>query len=250
MIEDCAQIPFGLYKGRAVGALGHMGVFSLNYHKHIHTGEGGICVTGDDRLAERMQLIRNHGESVVGAKGVDDIANIIGFNFRMTELEAAIGGEQLKKLPDAALQRRRAADRLSAGLRGLEGLRTPIVKAGCTHVYYVYPLVLDTAATGVGRGRLAEALRAEGVQINEGYVNAHLLPLFQRRIAYGRGGFPWTAPFVRGAVSYAKGICPVAERLQDSDFLGIELCRFQYDDDEVDLVIEAFRKVWAQRGTL
>ena len=106
VIEDCAQVPFAAYKGRPVGTFGHMGVFSLNYHKHIHTGEGGLVVTNDDRLAERVALIRNHGDAVVGKKGHDDILNIVGFNFRLGEMEAAVGRCQLAKGPDLVARRR------------------------------------------------------------------------------------------------------------------------------------------------
>ncbi|HEU4879439.1 MAG TPA: DegT/DnrJ/EryC1/StrS family aminotransferase, partial [Gemmatimonadaceae bacterium] len=98
VIEDAAQVPGATYKGRPAGTQGHMGVFSLNYHKTIHTGEGGVVVTNDDEFAERMALIRNHGEVVVKDKGTEDIVNLVGFNYRMTEIEAAIGIEQLKKL--------------------------------------------------------------------------------------------------------------------------------------------------------
>ena len=99
VIEDCAQAPFATYKGRPVGTLGHMGVFSFNYHKHIHTGEGGVVTTNDDGLCERLQLIRNHGEAVVGGQGVANLINMVGFNFRMGEIEAAIARCQLAKGP-------------------------------------------------------------------------------------------------------------------------------------------------------
>src|SRR5262249_139682 len=99
VVEDAAQAPGALYKGRPVGTLGHMGVFSLNYHKQIHTGEGGVITTNDSSLAERLQLIRNHGENIIEPKKVQgDLYNTWGFNFRMPEIEAAIGIEQLKKL--------------------------------------------------------------------------------------------------------------------------------------------------------
>ncbi len=244
VIEDAAQVPEALYKGRFVGTIGHIGVYSLNYHKHIHTGEGGVCVTNDPSLAERMQLIRNHAESVVEDKGVKDLSNMIGFNFRMTEIEAAIGLAQLKKLTTLAGRRTSAADRLTAGLRDLEGLRVPVVKAGCTHVYYVYPLVYEAGETGVSRRAILEALQAEGVPVAGGYENLHLLPMYQKRLAYGTRGFPWTADFYKGDVSYAKGICPVAETLHDESFLQIGLCSHAFTDREVDLVIDAFRKVW------
>src|SRR5215510_5041572 len=96
VIEDTAQAPGALYRGRYAGTLADMGVFSLNYHKTIQSGEGGVVVTDNDDLAERLQLIRNHGETVVKAKGAQNIVNLIGFNYRMTEVEAAIAGEQLK----------------------------------------------------------------------------------------------------------------------------------------------------------
>lgn len=244
VIEDAAQAPGALYKGRYAGTIAQIGVFSLNYHKHIHTGEGGICVTNDPTLAERLQLIRNHAEAVAGDKGVDDYSNMIGFNFRMTEIEAAIGIEQLKKLPVLSERRIAVAGRFTEGLYGLQGLRTPVVKADCTHVYYVYPLVYRKEVTGVDRARVVDALRAEGVPVGDRYVNLHLLPLYQKKIAYGTKGFPWTAGFYNGHVSYDKGICPVAEILQDERHLGIGLCINDYGDEDVDLIIEAFRKVW------
>lgn len=245
VIEDCAQAPWALYKGRFSGTVAHIGGFSLNFHKQIHTGEGGVCVTNDARLAERLQLIRNHAEAVVGDKGVSELANMIGFNFRLGEIEAAIGVEQLRKLPRLVAERQAGAERLTRGLTGLPGLRVPVIKPGCTHVYYVYPLVLDASVTGVPRATLVEALAAEGIPgLMGGYTNIHLLPIYQKRIAYGARGFPWVPEIYRGNVSYRKGICAVAESLHERDFLGMEFCLHRYTDGEVDLVIEAFRKVW------
>src|SRR3954470_23813830 len=95
LVEDNAQGPLAMEDGRYAGTIGHLGVFSLNYHKHIHAGEGGMCVTNDARLAQRLRMIRNHGENVVEAWGVDDISNMIGFNLRLTEMSAAVGRAQL-----------------------------------------------------------------------------------------------------------------------------------------------------------
>ncbi|MEO8211538.1 MAG: DegT/DnrJ/EryC1/StrS family aminotransferase, partial [bacterium] len=85
VIEDCAQSPMSVYKGRNVGTIGDVGVFSLNYHKHIHTGEGGMITTNNPKIAEKLELIRNHGEAVVEGKKVQDMWNTYGFNYRMTE---------------------------------------------------------------------------------------------------------------------------------------------------------------------
>lgn len=251
VIADTAQAPGTHYKGRMTGTLAHVGGFSLNYHKHIHTGEGGILVTNDDGIAERLQLIRNHAEAVVGDKGVTDLRNMVGYNFRLGEIECAIGIEQLKKLARFIAGRQRAADRLTEGLQGLTGLRTPVVKPGCTHAYYMYPMILDVKQLGVPRARVVEALVAEGVKgVSGGYTNIHLLPMYQQRIAYGSKGFPWTAEFCHRDVSYDKGICPVAELLHDSTYMGFAMCMYEMTDDDVDMLVRAFHKVWAQLASL
>jgi perosamine synthetase len=251
VIADSAQAPGAMYKGKSVGTVTEIGCFSLNYHKHIHTGEGGILVTNDDALADRMQLIRNHAEAVVGGKGVTEINNMVGHNFRLGEIESAIGLAQLRKLAGFVASRQEAAARLTEGLSGLRGLRTPIVKPGCTHAYYVYPLVLDVEELGVTRARVFEALQAEGlVGLLQGYTNLHLLPTYQQKIAYGTRGFPWTSDICRRDVSYAKGICPVAERLHDATHLGFAMCMHELTADDVDLTIEAIRKVWDHLDSL
>ena len=251
IISDAAQAPGVNYKGRSSGTLGDVGGFSLNYHKHIHTGEGGILVTDDDQIADRARLIRNHAEAVVGDKGVTDLGNMIGFNFRLGEIEAAIGIEQLKKLQRLVAARQHSAERLASGLRGLPGLRTPVVRSGCTHAYYMFPMILDVDLLGVGRAALFEALQAEGVMgLAQGYQNVHLLPMYQRKMAYGHHGFPWTAEFARPDIDYRKGICPVAERLHESTYLGFELCVHELDDSEVDLIARAFHKVWTHLPAL
>lgn len=210
VIEDAAQAPGAAYKGRPAGTLAHMGVFSLNYHKTIHCGEGGVVVTRDARLAERLQLIRNHAEAVVAKKGADDLVNLVGFNFRMTEIEAAIAAEQLKKLAPLVSARQEAARYYDRRLRDLPGLSIPAVASEVQHGYYVYTLKYDPATTGVPRERFIDALRAEGIPLSGGYVEPlYLQPLYQRRVAIGGAGFP----FAGSGVDYRRGICPVAESM-------------------------------------
>ena len=245
IISDTAQAPAALYKGKYAGTLADIGGYSLNYHKHIHTGEGGIAVTDDDDLADRLRLIRNHAEVVVGDKGVTNLSNMIGFNLRLGEIECAIGIEQLKKLKTMVESRQRIARKLDQGLSGLKGLRIPAVKPDCSHVYYVYSMTLDTQVLGVSRETLHKALTAEGVPaLAARYENVHLLPMYQKKIAYGTKGFPWTSDICHRDIDYSKGICPVAERLHADSFLGFGVCSHEFRDDEVDLVIKAFHKVW------
>ncbi|MCC6274393.1 MAG: DegT/DnrJ/EryC1/StrS family aminotransferase [Leptospiraceae bacterium] len=244
VISDSAQSPGAYYKGKYAGTLTHIGGYSLNYHKHIHTGEGGILVTNDDVLAERMRLIRNHAEAVVGDKGETNLTNMIGYNFRLGEIECAIAIEQLKKLKGFVESRQKAANRLSEGLRGLPGLKLPVVKLDCSHVYYIYAMKVNEKELGVSRDYIHSALTAEGVSVSKRYQNIHLLPMYQKKIAYGSKGFPWTAEFCKRDVDYRKGICPVAEELNDSSYLGIQMCEYNLTDSDTDLIIESFRKVW------
>jgi len=244
VITDSAQSPGAVYKNRYAGTYGDVGGYSLNYHKHIHTGEGGIIVTNDDDLAERMRLIRNHGEAVVGDKGEENINNIIGYNFRMGEIEAAIGIEQLKKLPSLVMQRQLIAKRLDEGLKDLIGLNLPLSTEESTNVYYAYGMSLDLDLIPVSRDTIHSALVAEGVTISKAFQLIHLLPLYQKKIAYGSKGFPWSSDICKRKINYDKGICPVAEKMQDTSYLALGLCSFDWSEEDVDLVVESFKKVW------
>jgi perosamine synthetase len=251
VITDTAQAPGVFNKGRFTGTLSHVGGFSLNYHKHIHTGEGGIIVTNDDDIFERVQLIRNHAEAVVEGKGVTNLSNMIGHNFRLGEIESAIGIEQLKKLKGFIEGRQNAAELLTKGLSGLKGLRVPVIKPDCSHAYYQYPLVLDINKLGISRKKIHEALVAEGISgLEEGYCNIHLLPMYQKKIAYGSNGFPWSSDICKRDVSYEKGICPVAEDLHDRTFLTISMCLHEFDETDINLLVKAFHKVWNQLDSL
>jgi perosamine synthetase len=219
IISDAAQAPGSFYKERMSGTLADIGGFSLNYHKHIHTGEGGILVTNSDVYAERLQLIRNHAEAVVGPKAIDNLSNMVGYNFRFGEIEAAIGIEQLKKLKNIILSRQSIAEKLTKGINGLRGLITPKVRKDSTHSYYVYAMRLDTDQISISRSRIIQALEAEGLKgLLGGYANIHLLPMYQKKLAYGSKGFPWSSDICKRDVSYKKGICPNAETLHDSTF--------------------------------
>ena len=247
IISDTAQAPAAKYKGKWAGTLGDIGGYSLNYHKHIHTGEGGVVVTNDDALAERVRLIRNHAEAVLPDREAMPINNMLGYNFRLGEIECAIGIEQLKKLNGLVESRRALAERLAAGICELPGLSVPYVADGNTHVYYVFPLLVDPDITGVSKFEIAEALKAEGVILATQYQNLHLLPMYQQKTAYGSSGFPWSADFTRQDISYEKGICPVAEDMNERTYLGFGMCTYDLTESDVDLIIRAFHKVWAHK---
>lgn len=244
VISDAAQAPFAMYDNKLAGTLGDIGGYSLNYHKHIHTGEGGILVTNNDYYAEKLKLIRNHGEVVALDKNLDSIVNVIGHNFRLGEIECAIGIEQLKKLKTKVSRRQEIASLLNQGLKGLDGLEIPYVPENQTHSYYMYPIQIDANEIGISKDVICKALQAEGFNISSRYQNIHLLPIYQEKIAYGDKGFPWTADFSRKDISYARGICPNAEELNEFSYIGFGMCTYEWSNQDVKLIIDTFHKVW------
>lgn len=247
LIEDSAQAPLAAESDRLAGTVGHIGVFSLNYHKHIHCGEGGVCVSNDNELALRLQLIRNHAENCVEALGLENLTNLIGFNYRLTELSAAVALEQLARIDDLVGQREKIAAALTEAVRDLEGLQPPVVRNGCRHAYYVWALRFNEPLMGMPRALFSRALRAEGFPHFEAYVRPlYLLPVFQRRIALGPHGYP----FKLTNVDYSSGLCPVAERMWSREFIGFETCAHNIDEETLARLGEALRKVHRHRNEL
>ncbi len=251
LLSDTAQSPGAHVGSEFAGTLADIGGFSLNYHKHIPCGGGGVLITNNDRLAHRLSLIRNHAEVVVSSESPADLCNMLGYNFRMGEIEAAIASKQLLKLDDRIASRQRVAAELSDGLQSLRGVQTPHVADGASHVYYVYGLTLNIQELGVSRNQIVAALRAEGVPyLMSGYQNIHLLPLFRKKIAYGIQGFPWTSDYCSSKQVYAVGLCPIAEELHTHSFLGLNICMNELPSSDVALIIEAFHKVWSNLDNL
>ncbi len=255
VIEDAAQAPGALYKEKYAGTLGDMGVYSLNYHKHIHTGEGGVVVTDSDELAERLRLIRNHAEAVAEAKGVSSLANMIGYNFRMTEIEASMAREQLKKLERLVSSRIKNVEYLAKKLAGVPCLEPAAVRPPSRHAFYLHVLKYRTGSSPVTRDRFVEAVKAEleiterreteGIKVGAGYVKPlYLQPMYQKKIAYGKNGCPWTCDKYKGEVKYEKGICPVTEKMHEEVLITHELMHPDMRKKDLDDVARAFIKVW------
>jgi dTDP-4-amino-4,6-dideoxygalactose transaminase len=237
IIEDNAQGPLASHQKTFAGNLGTIGVFSLNYHKHIHTGEGGVIVTNDDDLAMRCRLIRNHAEAVVddlGYKGKP--VNLIGFNFRMTEIEAAIGKCQLRKLGDLIATRRKNVKFLEDQLKGIKFLEMPKIRQDCTHSYYCHAIKFNEEIAGITRQKFVNAVAAElavtelredeGVLLSEGYVRPiYLQSLYQNKTGIGDLGYPFNDPNNKTIMNYEKGICPVTEKLHYKEIISHELMR-------------------------
>lgn len=261
VIEDAAQSIGGSYHGKPAGTLADIGVFSLNYHKHIHCGEGGVVVTNDDTLADRVRLIRNHAEAVVEGKGTEDLTNLVGFNYRLTELQAAIARCQLRKLSGLLEPRWENARYLAERLSKIPPISAASEREGCVSALYVQPFKFDGARSPVSRNRFLDAVRAElavvekreaeGVLISSGYCKPlYLQPMFQKKIAWGRRGFPFQSPFNSREIDYPKGLCPTCERMHEEELFFHDLFSPAMGQGDLDDVVRAFEKVWEHRAVL
>ncbi len=251
VIEDCAQAPAATYKGSYVGTLGDIAVFSLNCYKTIQTGEGGVIVTNNEELAVRSQLIRNHAEYVVGDMGVKNLDNMLGWNYRMTEIQAAIASEQLKKLNALTEPRIELANYLTERIFKIDGITPPVVLPECKHVYYVYSMKFDEEKIGISRTSFVKALNAEGILHWEGYCKPlYMLPMYQNRMVFGGKGCPFNCHYYDGNVSYEKGLCPVTEKMYEKELFFNDFCRPPLTKKDLDDVVNAFYKVLENKDEL
>ncbi len=254
LIEDNAQAPGAKINDEFAGTIGDIGVLSLNYHKAMQTGEGGVAITNDDRLAQRMQLIRNHGE-VVLAKWEDgplpELENIVGWNYRMTEVEAAIGAAQIAKLDKLLDIRRSLAESLAEKLRHHDFLVTPLVRQNCTHSYYFFTMRFLAERAGFDRAVFVKAMQAEGVAISPGYeIPIYRYPMYQQMTAYGAKGCPFRCPHYDGTPDYSAGLCPTAERLYDVELVTTDICKYPNSELEVQEFADAVDKIASNRDRL
>lgn len=174
VLEDAAEAHGARYKGRRVGALGRIGAFSFYGNKIITTGEGGMLVTNDGALAERAAFLRDHAMDRKRRYYHPEI----GFNYRMTNIQAAIGCAQLEQA-EAILDRRKAiAAAYEAGLAGISGLGRPPAEPWAENVYWMYSVLVEDAF-GRDRDAVREGLRARGVDSRPFFVPLHELPPYR-----------------------------------------------------------------------
>lgn len=252
VIEDCAQSPGTIYKDKYVGTIGDLGIFSFQETKNITTGEGGMIVTNNADYAKNCRLIRNHGESIPDTETpLPDLVNNIGFNFRMTEITAALGRAQLKKIDENNRVRNENAQHLYKYLRCLPGLILPEVILKKGNICHVFPMIYDEKLTGVKRKVILEALRAEGIPVGGGYLR--LMPenpLFLKKIAYGDKGCPFNCKFYGKKINYDKKDYPVASELIYEKFIWFYNVNRPNTVKDMEDVVKAFRKVFANTDKL
>jgi len=205
LIEDCSQAHATRYKGRWLGTFGALGCFSLQQSKHMTTGDGGVTITSDPEYWERLRFFVDKG---FRRQGWGPRAYLfLAPNYRMAELQGAVGLAQVGKARAVVERRMRLGARLTEMLADIEGVQPAAVTPGSEHSYWAYPL-----RTGRHDGvRFGEALREEGIPNMPGYIGRPIYLCTEALTSfktYGQSGFPFGSPYVQREYRYTEGLCP------------------------------------------
>ncbi|MGC9359021.1 MAG: DegT/DnrJ/EryC1/StrS family aminotransferase [Anaerolineae bacterium] len=217
VIEDASQAHAALYRGRKVGSIGDLGAFSLMGGKH-HTagGQGGMVITNNEDLYWNAKRFADRGKPF----NSNETRNLfLGLNYRMTELEAAIGRVQLERLDEIVGARRLRANQLAERIADLESVRMRTLLPDTVSSYWLMLMHLDPSLLSVDKETFVRACLAEGIPMDPHYdYIAYENPWFRERATYGKSGCPWTCSFYGHEVEY-EGSCPGARAAIDSHFV-------------------------------
>ncbi|WP_078430394.1 UDP-4-amino-4,6-dideoxy-N-acetyl-beta-L-altrosamine transaminase [Alkalihalobacterium alkalinitrilicum] len=228
VIEDAAHSLGAFYKGKKIGSISDMTMFSFHPVKHITTGEGGIITTNNKDYFEKLMQFRTHGITRNNDKLFQYHGpwyyemQFLGFNYRMTDIQAALGISQLKKLIQFIEYRKRIIEKYNMGFKDLEQITIPYQKKDHESSWHLYIIRLNLDQLTVGRKEVFEALIKENIGVNVHYIPVHLQPYYQR-------------------LGYKKGICPNAEKLYE-EIITLPLFPAMSEKDVED-VINGVKKV-------
>jgi len=186
LIEDACHALGAEYRGKRVGGIADMTVFSFHPVKHLTTGEGGMVATNNARLAETLRRFRNHGVSSEARERQESgqwfyEMVLLGFNYRLTDIACALGLSQLDKLAANLARRREIAAQYAEAFRDLPAIVVPAVRDGVNPAWHLYPVRLKLEMLAVGRGEIFRALRAENIGVNVHYIPVHQRPYYRER---------------------------------------------------------------------
>jgi perosamine synthetase len=222
VIEDACHALGAEYKGRRVGSISHMTVFSFHPVKHITTGEGGMVTTDDPELTRRLRMFRNHGidsdarrRQAEGQWYYEMVA--LGYNYRLADIGCALGISQLRKLEQNLARRRWIAKQYTAVFAGVPGIVPLTERAGAVSAWHLYPIRLDLNRLRATRAEIFAALRAENIG-----VNVHYIPVYYH-------------PYYRKQFGYQRGECPIAEAAYES-LISLPMFHGMTDQDIEDVV--------------
>lgn len=223
LIEDCCEALASSYGGRPCGSFGRVGVFGFYPNKQITTGEGGMIVTDDEKLAGLCQSMRNQGRAVSPEIAVADRHNPrtvgawlrherLGYNYRMPEINAALGVAQMRRLDEILLKRQKAADLYMKRLMGVKDLILPTIQPETVMSWFVFVVRLATGYTSEERDRIIAGMRNHDVGAADYFPCIHLQPFYREQFGFGPGMFP-----IAEAVSQRTIAVPFFNSLTERD---------------------------------
>ena len=220
IIEDAACASGSSYKGRSAGSLGIAAAFSFHPRKSITTGEGGMVTTNNKELAEKVNSLRNHGASISEEgrhQGFQPYRlpdfNLLGFNYRMTDLQGALGIVQLSKLDKFLEERQKWAEFYHQELGGIPWLRTPAVPKGYRHGWQAYVCYIEESESPLSRNEIMKTLYAKGIHTRPGTHAVHMLGIYRQKFGFTPDHFPGG----RDCDSYSMAI-PLHNRMTPEDY--------------------------------
>jgi UDP-4-amino-4,6-dideoxy-N-acetyl-beta-L-altrosamine transaminase len=218
VIEDAAHAVDSEYKGRKVGSISDLSVFSFHPVKNITTGEGGMVTTNNDQLAEQLEMYRNHGINKDANKRFGKEGSWfyemqhLGLNYRLTDIQAALGLSQLKRISELQDRRRDIVKIYNKELGEIPEISIPHVKDDVKHGWHLYIITIEPEMLKVDRNKIFEALRAENIGVNVHYIPVHLHPYYKDLFGYKEGDYPVSE------MIYSKIITlPLFPRMTDDD---------------------------------
>jgi perosamine synthetase len=223
LIADSCHSIGALYKGRKVGTLADLTVFSFHPVKHITTGEGGMIVTNNPEYCNRMKMFRNHGITLDHRQRAEKNTSFyemaeLGYNYRITDFQCALGISQLKKLPDWISRRQEIASRYNMAFAESKAVKPLSVTSAVSHVYHLYVVRLLNAA----RDEVFKSLRKSGIGVNVHYIPVHLHPFYRERFKTGEGLCPVSEAAYKEIISL-----PMFPKMSDEDTARVTKSLFQ-----------------------
>ncbi len=219
VIEDASHALGATYKDTKIGSISDMTIFSFHPVKHITTGEGGMITTNNKVYYEKLKLFRTHGIT----KDKDKLLNYdgpwyyemqeLGYNYRLTDFQCALGLSQLKKIDKIITRRREIVNKYNSEFKNMPEVKIPEINpADSNPVWHIYMIQVNLERLKVDRREIFEALRAENIGVNVHYIPVHLQPYYQKRFGYRRGDFP------KAEIYYSRAITlPVFPKMSDKD---------------------------------
>ena len=243
VIEDACQAHGGYYKGKMAGTIGDIGCFSFFEDKVMTTGEGGMLITNNERFYNLARCVSSYGEEVVKNIGERKYEHImLGFNYRMGSLNAAIGINQLDRLEEMVEKRNRNASYLIKNLENEDGIITPKKFDYCKNAFYKFVCRINRKLISVELETFIDAIKAEGIAVTPRYPKP--LPLqkvFREKKGYGKTDCPFSCEKYGKEIDYSKGSWPVAEQVGKDAF--VLLIHPSVEEKDLAQVVQAVKKV-------